>query len=122
MDIISKYDQWAVIPNDKGEFGEPIFLERGCSCTSNYDEIKEMFKLDTDYIQSDWEFDIYLKLFDAKNQEKFSSELVNKIMENEKLFEPTFVDRAGKEVVNNTLIVWDGITYIFDSLIGWFKK
>jgi hypothetical protein len=119
IEIKAKYDQWVVIPNDKGEFMEPLFLGRKANWLCNYDSVKEKLKLETDYILTDFEFDIYLKLYDPKNQEKFSAELVTKIMENEKLIEPTFVDRIGKEVVNNILIVWDGITYVWDNTIGW---
>ena len=59
---ITGNDNWVCIPNDKGEFSEPIFLAKGSTLTTNYDQIKILRQLISDPINSITEKEAYLSL------------------------------------------------------------
>jgi hypothetical protein len=43
-------NEWISIPNEKGEFGEPEFIQGICMLTTNYDQIKIMKNLSSNII------------------------------------------------------------------------
>ena len=59
---ITGTDNWVCIPTEKGEFGEPIFLAKGSTLTTNYDQIKVLKSLPVDPINSITEKEVYLSL------------------------------------------------------------
>ena len=70
-------NQWVIIPNDKGEYGEPIFLSTGSTLISNYDDIKVLNGLgETELIQPDEK-----AIYEALIGKQIVFESVDKIVE-----------------------------------------
>ena len=63
---ITGNDNWVCIPNEKGEFGEPIFLSKGSILTTNFDQIKVLNQLPENIVNRDSEKDAYFSLSDQK--------------------------------------------------------
>ena len=79
MNILGN-NNWVIIPNENGEFGIPVLLEKGCTVITNYDEIKTLKSLNSDIITKLTEVEIYVELFNLTNREKFSLELVESLV------------------------------------------
>jgi hypothetical protein len=60
--IIQGTNNWVSIPDEKGMFGEPIFLDEKSLLTTNYDQIKSKIKLSTSALNFTTEKAIYTEL------------------------------------------------------------
>jgi hypothetical protein len=80
MNIIGN-DNWVVIPDSEGKFGNPIFLSKGSTLTSNFDEIKVLKNLDVDHLDFSTEKEVYTELVKPTNINLLKNEVVEKLEE-----------------------------------------
>jgi hypothetical protein len=112
MDIKGN-NQYIAIPNEFGIFAdEPIFIERGSTVTTNYDEIKEL-KERAD--GSQMQLPIVTSTENYIVDLLMSEENITTPELDEKLIEK-YGDRGVVKKAVNTVV--EGIVYLYDSAVG----
>ena len=142
MDITGN-NQWVCIPNNLGELGEPVLLEKGSTLTTNYDDIKKNLGLSTEALALATEKEICVEFAKSINISVLTKEAaillagkasgyyisISKEMADiltvkteTQILSTGTGEKIVNVIVNGTEKVVDGIVYVYDSIKGWFVK